>query len=157
MRPGQIRPLVLAVIWRGDEILVAEFQNEEQGTFYRPLGGTIEYGEHGQEALCREFREELGTELAAVRYLTTLENIFTYKGEIGHEIILLYEATMINLSLYEQDSLVVHEEDGTQTARWIHWSTFNDGIPLYPNGLPEYLTERKRALADSLIRYNETQ
>lgn len=143
MRPGQIRPLALAVIWRGDELLVGEFHNEEQGTFYRPLGGTIEYGEHGQEALCREFREELDTELTDVRYLATLENIFTYKGEIGHEIILLYEATISNQYLYEQDSLVVHEEDGTQTARWMNLFTFDDGSPLYPNGLPEFLAERR--------------
>jgi 8-oxo-dGTP pyrophosphatase MutT (NUDIX family) len=151
MRPGQIRPLALAVIWRDDELLVGEFHDEEQGTFYRLLGGTIEYGEHSQEALRREFREELGTELTDVRYLTTLENIFTYRGEIGHEIVLLYEATMSNQALYEQDVLVVHEEDGTQTARWMNLLALN-GTPLYPNGLPEYLAERKGAAADSLIR-----
>ncbi|MBN1976196.1 MAG: NUDIX domain-containing protein [Anaerolineae bacterium] len=152
MRPGQIRPLALAVIWRGDELLVGEFHNEEQGAFYRLLGGTIEYGEHGQEALRREFHEELGTELADVRYLTTLENIFTYRGQVGHEIVLLYEATMSNQALYEQDVLVVHEEYGAQPARWMNLSTFDDGTPLYPNGLPEYLAERKGAAADSPTR-----
>ncbi len=152
MRPGQIRPLALAIIWRGDELLVGEFHNEEQGTFYRPLGGTIEYREHGQEALCREFREELGTELTDVRYLTTMENIFTYRGEIGHEIVLLYEATLTNQALYEQDSLVVNEEDGTQTARWMNLFALKNDTSLYPNGLPEYLAERKGVAADSLIR-----
>jgi 8-oxo-dGTP pyrophosphatase MutT (NUDIX family) len=148
MRPGQIRPLSLAVIWRGDELLVGEFHNEEQGTFYRLLGGTIEYGELGQEALRREFHEELGTELSDVRYLTTLENIFTYRGQVGHEIVLLYEATMSDQALYEQDELVVHEEDGSQTARWMNLSTFDDGTPLYPNGLPEFLAEKRKEVDD---------
>ncbi|WP_167355884.1 NUDIX domain-containing protein [Paenibacillus oryzisoli] len=30
------------------------------GFNYRPVGGTIELGEHSQEALIREFQEELG-------------------------------------------------------------------------------------------------
>jgi 8-oxo-dGTP pyrophosphatase MutT (NUDIX family) len=149
MQPGHIRPLALAIIWRGDELLVVEFHNEEQGTFYRPLGGAIEYGERGQEALRREFREELGAELTNVRYLTTLENIFTYRGEIGHEIVLLYESTMSNQALYEQDTLVVHEEDGVQTARWVNVFAPKNDTPLYPNGLPEYLAERKGAAAES--------
>lgn len=144
MRPGQIRPLALAVIWRGDELLVGEFHNEfhdEKETFYRPLGGTIEFREHGQDALRREFREELGVELANVHYLATLENIFAYKGRVGHEIVLLYEAAVVNQTLYEQDALQVNEEGITQTARWMNLRQFENGLPLHPNGLLELLVE----------------
>lgn len=140
MQPGQIRPLALAVVWRGDELLVGEFHNEN-GPFYRPLGGTIEFGEHGQDALRREFREELGVELTDVHYLATLENIFTYKGQVGHEIILLYEAGVVNQTLYEQDTLQVNEEGITQTARWISLRRFENGLLLVPTGLLELLVE----------------
>jgi len=144
MRPGQIRPLALAIVWRGDELLVGEFHNEFHNgkeTFYRPLGGTIEFGERGQDTLRREFREELGVELADVHYLATLENIFTYKGQVGHEIILLYEAALVNQTFYEQDALQVNEEGIAQTARWINLRQFENGSLLVPIGLLELLVE----------------
>jgi ADP-ribose pyrophosphatase YjhB (NUDIX family) len=141
MQPGRIRPLALAVIWRGDELLVGEFHNDEKETFYRPLGGTIEFGERGQDALQREFREELGVELADVHYLATMENIFTYKGQVGHEIVLLYEAAVVKQTLYAQDILQVDEEGIAQTARWINLRQFENGPPLVPTGLRELLVE----------------
>ncbi len=141
MNNEQIRPLALGVIWRGAEILVFEGYDHVKGeTFYRPLGGGIEFGERGPEALRREFREELGAELVDVRYLTTLENIFTCDGARGHEIVLLYEATLADRSFYEQETLQVHEETETLPACWMPLREFREGgPPLYPDGLPEYL------------------
>ena len=59
-----------------DRILVTEFR-EKGRLYYRPIGGTIEFGERGEEAVRREFREEIAAELTEVRYLGTLENIYT--------------------------------------------------------------------------------
>ena len=80
-----IRPMALALIWRGQEILVEEGRDEiKRETFFRLLGGGIEFGEKGADALQRELREELGVETDVERYLTTVENVFTYEGEPGH-------------------------------------------------------------------------
>ncbi|WP_072482389.1 NUDIX domain-containing protein [Amycolatopsis australiensis] len=55
-----IRPIVLGVIRRGDALLVFEGRDDVKGeTCYRPLGGGIEHGERSEDALRREFREEL--------------------------------------------------------------------------------------------------
>ncbi len=145
MDPTRIRPLALGIIWRGDELLLCEFYNHAKGeTFYRPLGGGIEFGEYGQETVRREFREELGAELAETRYLATLESIFTYQGRDGHEIALLYEATLADPSLYEREAIEVNEQGQTLTARWMPWREFlADGPPLYPDGLPELLASYK--------------
>ncbi len=64
MRPGQIRVLALGIIWRGDELLLAEgYDPSKRQTFYRPLGGGVEFGERASDALIREFDEELGVDL----------------------------------------------------------------------------------------------
>ena len=113
MNNEQIRPLVLGIVWHNrydDKLLVCAdlvdeyYDHVKNETFYRPLGGGIKFGEHSQEALRREFREELDVELASARYLATTENIFTCNGERGHEIVLLYEATLANQSLYEREA-----------------------------------------------------
>ncbi|MDY7080760.1 MAG: NUDIX domain-containing protein, partial [Chloroflexota bacterium] len=100
-----IRPLALGVVWRDDSILVFEgYDHVKNEAFYRPLGGGINFGERSREALRREFREELGVELTDVRYMDTLENIFTCNGQRGHEIILLYEATLADRSFYARET-----------------------------------------------------
>jgi len=144
MNNEQIRPLALGIVWRGDDLLVFEGYDHVKGeTFYRPLGGGIEFGEYSQETLRREFREELGVELAEIRYLSTLENIFVCDGQPGHEIVLLYEATLADATFYERETFAVHEEGKTLTAYWIPLPRFRaEGLRLYPDGLPELLADR---------------
>ena len=50
-------------------------------TFYRPIGGRIEFGERGAETVAREIREEINAEVANLVYLGALENIFTYESK----------------------------------------------------------------------------
>ena len=148
MNNRSIRPLALGILWRSrghdNELLVFEAcDHVKDETYYRPLGGGIEFGEHGQEALRREFREEIGVELASARYLATLENVFTCNGQRGHEIVLLYEVTLADRSLYEQETFEVREETETLTARWMPLRIFQKGgPPLYPDGLLELLTAK---------------
>jgi ADP-ribose pyrophosphatase YjhB (NUDIX family) len=74
--------MALALIRRRDEVLVEEGRDDVKNeTFFRLLGGRIEFGERGADAVRRELREELGVESAVNHYLTTIENVFTYEGE----------------------------------------------------------------------------
>jgi 8-oxo-dGTP pyrophosphatase MutT (NUDIX family) len=123
-------------------ILVAEyFDPSKQQVFYRPLGGAIEFGERGADALAREMREELGAQVQDLRYLTTFENIFVYNGRRGHEIVLVYEGEFADPTYYKQSRLPGKEDDDTPLAVvWKPLTFFQKGsAPLYPDGLLEFL------------------
>jgi ADP-ribose pyrophosphatase YjhB (NUDIX family) len=134
----QIRAKALGVFLHDGRLLVFEgYDPVKDETFYRPLGGGIEFGETGAQAMAREIREEIGAEVVGVRYLGLSENIFTCAGEPGHEIVLLYEAELADRSLYEQDVIEAVEANGADfMALWKPLSDFADGrTPLYPDGL----------------------
>lgn len=142
MRPEVIRAIALCVCRRGDRILVAEGHDSKKGeTFYRPLGGTIEFGEHGEETVRREFMEEIGAELVDVRYLGMLENIFTYEGARGHEIVLVYDCHLADETLYEKDAILGNELGTPFKAVWKRLDEFRPGMPpVYPDDLLELLS-----------------
>jgi ADP-ribose pyrophosphatase YjhB (NUDIX family) len=139
-----IRPIAIAIIRNGDRILVFEgYDHVKRQTFYRPLGGGVEFGEHGRDAVVREIREEIGAELVDPRYLGTLENLFTLEGERKHEIVLLYEGALANRALYEIATMEGQEPDGSKfKALWKPQSDFAAGATLYPDGLLELLKDR---------------
>lgn len=144
MKAGQIRALALGVITKDDQILVFEgYDPSKNETFYRPLGGAIEFGEYGHEALARELREEIDVELENIRYFGLSENLFTYENQAGHEIILLYEAELADRSIYETDQILGREDDGSPLK--VAWKPLNFFLsrkaPLYPDGLLEVLKE----------------
>lgn len=137
-----IRPLALVIIRRGDAILVAEgYDSARQETFYRPLGGRIAFGEYGHQTVARELLEEIAEPITDVRYLGTLENVFVYNGEIGHEICRIYDAVFVSEAVYERAALQ-GTDDGEVlfTARWLPLDYFRRGkAPLYPDGLLDLL------------------
>ncbi len=147
MKPGRIRVLALGIIWRGDELLLMEgYDPAKRQTFYRPLGGGVEFGEHARDALLREFKEELGAELVNIRYRGALENVFTFNHQPGHEIMLLFEADFADQSLYARDDLVAVEDQERIPTAWKRLADFTDETPLYPVGLSELLAGQQISL-----------
>jgi 8-oxo-dGTP pyrophosphatase MutT (NUDIX family) len=145
MKRGIVRPIAICVFSRNGRILVAEgYDPVKQQTFYRPLGGAIEFGEPAAATIARELSEELGATVANLRYIGTLENIFTYAGEIGHEIVIIFDGEFADLYLYDQESLEGIESDGSQfRTRWLRLSDSLNPInpPLYPTGLSQLLSD----------------
>ncbi|MGH8673257.1 MAG: NUDIX hydrolase, partial [Burkholderiales bacterium] len=109
-------------------------------TFYRPVGGGIHFGESSSAAVHREVREEIGADISELRYIGTLENIFTHDGAAGHEIVQVYDGRFVNASLYSLASLPGVESNGQPfRAIWKPLDTFTAERPLYPDGLLELL------------------
>lgn len=144
MRLGKVRPVAICIFCKHNAILVAEgYDPTRQLTFYRPLGGAIEFGEYSHTTIVRELREELGAEVKNLRYLGTLENVFTYDGQMGHEIVLVYEGEFVDQSLYEQEIVEGREDDDTPIkAVWKVLASFQHSqTPLFPEGLRELLAQ----------------
>jgi ADP-ribose pyrophosphatase YjhB (NUDIX family) len=80
--------------------------------FFRPLGGAVEFGEAAVDALRREIREELDDEIEHPVLLGVLENLFQFDGTPCHEIVFVFEARLVNTSVYAQPS-VPFAESGT--------------------------------------------
>lgn len=127
---AEIRLLALAVIRRGDDILVFEGHDEiKNETFYRPLGGGIEFGERAAE-------------LTGVEQIGVLENIFTNDGSPGHEIVFLFVAEFADRSwLTREDLGTIIDYPGTHVF-WRPLAEFLAGEAiLYPHGLAELLAD----------------
>ncbi|MDF1501641.1 NUDIX hydrolase [Roseisolibacter sp. H3M3-2] len=141
---ARVRPKAVCVCARGDAILVNAATDAVKGeTFYGPLGGEIEFGERAADAVVRELREEVGVEVADVRRLGVLENVFTYEGAPGHEIVFVFDARLADPTLYDRAPLLGVESNGVRfEARWMPLATFAPGgPPLYPDGLYALLRE----------------
>lgn len=141
MHKEMIRAIAICVCRNGNHILAAEGHDSRKGqTFYRPLGGSIEFGERGEETVRREFREEIGVDLNTIKYLGTLENIFTYEGMRGHEIVLVYDGLLADRNLYKE-GIITGDELGTPfKAVWKRLDDFSPGNPpIYPDGLLEMI------------------
>jgi len=145
LKVPKIRTIAIGIFRQDDRIFVMEgYDPLKKQTFYRPLGGSIEFGEKAQDSLKRELMEEANAEITNVRYLGTVENIFTYNGEMGHEIVLVYEADFIDSSIYEQEYMDCHEDDGAPfKAVWKSLDEFGVEGPLYPESLLDLLLKHK--------------
>ncbi len=149
MKPGQIRPIAICLFQEGSRLLVAEYSEPSAGTFYRPLGGAIQFGELGRDCIAREIREETGAKIVDLTYIGMLENVFTYDGELGHEIVLVYRARFSDPRLYELDSLLCQDDGGEFRAVWKSLAELRDGPePLYPEGILNMVPETRSPYND---------
>lgn len=141
MTANYIRVIAICVFRHGDKILVFEaFDTVDKKPFYRPLGGSVEFGETAEAAIKREIREELGLEAIDLRLLEILESFFTNEGKKGHEIVYVFDGRFQDESAYQKDSFIVTEDSGeTLTARWHKLDFFNDYHRLVPEALVSLL------------------
>ncbi len=135
----EIRPVVLGIAKKDNKILVSEgYDKVKNQTFYRCLGGGIEFFETSQEALKREFKEELGIDIEVDDYCGISENIFTFQGKKGHELVLLY-----NIKIKDEDYKEIYpmiDDDGESEAIWVNIEDFkNNSKILYPEEIFKYL------------------
>ena len=135
----EIRPIALGLAIKNNKLLVSEgFDKVKNETFYRCLGGGIEFLEKSSDALKREFKEEIGANIIIKDFLGVSENIFTYKGKNAHELILFYSIDILDQDYKEEYE--INDNSGRYKAKWIDIQEFkNKSKILYPEDVFKYL------------------
>lgn len=107
--------------------------NEDRRNGYLLLpGGKIKFGETSQQAIVREFLEEMGIHVRATRLLATTENIFAIDGRQTNEVCFTWLVVRIN---HER---VYAKDDWEQI---VSWRSPNDLVDLKPKALQAVLKQ----------------
>ena len=124
---------------RDGALLVSESDSGSEPPFQRPLGGHVEFGEYALDTIHREFLEEIGQAVTAVRLLGVLENIFAWRGGTEHEVVFIFTAAFASAAAYEIEEQLIR--DDTEPKDRVLWRPA-DAVspPLYPAGLTELIT-----------------
>jgi len=103
--------------------------------FYRFLGGGVSFGEMAEDAIRREIKEETGSNIENLKFLTVIENVFTYEGEKGHEITFLYQGDLEDKNLYNIKYFrILDEDEDDLPVEWIPISdVLEKKVILYPS------------------------
>ena len=135
----EIRPIALGLVIKDNKLLVSEgFDKVKNEIFYRCLGGGIEFLEKSEEALKREFLEEINVDIAVKDFLGISENIFTYQGKNAHELILFYSIEISDENYQEEYKVI--DDHGETIAKWIDINEFkNKNKILYPEEVFKYI------------------
>ena len=133
-----IRPVALGIVVRNGKVLASEGYDKVKGVhFWRAIGGGIEFLEKSNQTLKREFMEEIGANVTVGDFLGVDENIFTFDGKQGHELIFLYRVI-----LDENDYKEVYYEEGdtNHPIKWVDVSDLKSGKEIiYPTSVVKYL------------------
>jgi 8-oxo-dGTP pyrophosphatase MutT (NUDIX family) len=137
----QIRATALCAIERDGAYLAFDIYDPiTKRNLVRFPGGGIEHGEFSVDAVRREMREELNTELADLRLLGVLENIFGFQGQPAHELVFLFAARAANAAIYATNENVAAETNEEVPLRWVTLEEMTSGgTVLVPEGALELL------------------
>lgn len=135
----EIRPIVLGIAVRNNKLLVEEgYDKVKKNTFYRCLGGGIEFLEKSDEALKREFIEEINSKINVKDFLGVSENVFTYNGKQAHEIVFYYSIDIKDED-YKDEYEILDSTNSTKVT-WIDIEDFKQGkATLYPEEAHKYI------------------
>ncbi|MFR8233753.1 MAG: NUDIX hydrolase [Clostridia bacterium] len=107
---------VATIIKNNNKILL---HKSKEDNFYAIPGGRIMIDETSENALKREFIEEIGAKITIKNYLGTVENFFEYNGKKYHELMIVYESTFdSNSNFYKEEKIRGLEENGKIEFIW---------------------------------------
>lgn len=114
---------IKALAWIEDKgflFVVKMHDSVKEDDYYRPVGGSVEFGERAHEAVIREVQEELNTEIALIAPPFVVENLFTCDGKAGHEVDFLFPARFTDIGFYQHKIYDLVEANGDKAeAMWI--------------------------------------
>lgn len=131
----------LCIVKQGTKLLVSrDYDSVKKHYYFRPLGGSVDYLELSEDTVRREFMEELGVTLTNIKYLGTIENIFTMNGTDYHEIDFIYEGDIKEKEIYGKSEIEFIEGGKKSLAMWVEYNEFiNRNLVLVPEEIFGYI------------------
>ncbi|RFS35956.1 NUDIX domain-containing protein [Acinetobacter sp. SWAC5] len=139
---SHIRAKVICLFRHQEQVLLAQAYDPTKNEHYlMPIGGGIEFGERAADSIRREVQEEIQQEITQLKYLDVLENIFTFDGKAGHEIVFVYSAVFIDQRMYAQAMIKGIESNGDEyQATWYTQAQLTQlNLPIYSLGIEALL------------------
>lgn len=104
--------VVAAIIRKNGKILIAQRKADSklEASRWEFPGGKIEFGEHPEEALRREIKEELGIRIKVKKLHSVLSHVYDFKGRKLHVVLLVFLADHVSGKVRNLD---------VQDSRWI--------------------------------------
>ncbi|WP_433772293.1 NUDIX domain-containing protein [Bacillus wiedmannii] len=121
-------------------------QCDENESFYRFPGGSIEFGETAKEAIERELWEEYNLEVFVQELAVVNENVFEWNGEKGHHCTLIHWGTVREVVTNE----IRHKEHEDIILIWKSIEELK-AKPTYPEGILSYLEENNRNIVHFIL------
>ena len=133
-----IRPNALIIIKKEDYVLASKGIDGNK-TFYRLMGGGIEFGELSSVTIKREILEELNAEIINEEFLCSIENIFEFNSQKYHELTFLFKGDFSDKSMYEKQTIKRVDYDN-EYSEWVSIPEIKKGnIIFYPEKAIKYL------------------
>lgn len=126
MHYPKIEPCVIAVICKGDEILLLRHVQRNQD-MYCCLAGFVEAGESLEQSLRREVREEVGIEIDNIRYVGSQSWPFPSQLMLGFYAdyksgdLKLQESEIFEAKWFDRNNLPNHPPKGSISWNLIHF------------------------------------
>ena len=137
-----IKAKALCIFRHQDQVLLSYgYDPSKDETYLRPIGGSIEFGETSAQAIEREVLEEINQQITKPKLLVVLENLFTFDGQQGHEIVFVYDAEFIDSVLYTEIEIHGCETSGlSYIAQWLSREQIElNQYPVYPTWIEQWL------------------
>ena len=127
-----------AVIIRNNKALL-----QRDGDEYALIGGHVQMGETGAEAVEREFEEELGVRIRCGELLWTEECFWEWKGKRNHTLSFYYSADFCDGSSLEDDGCLHPQKDNPRVA--VGWVPIEElgSLTVYPEFLKQRIHDLK--------------
>lgn len=144
VRDQRLRVIAIAMVVHHDHVLLAEGHDSvKDETFYRALGGEVEFGETASDAVIREFQEETGLTLERIDPLGVVENLFMLEGQPGHEVVFEFVARLPEGSPADDLATIEADEGGFKfLAKWLPLAEVLGGTyRVYPDAITERIAD----------------
>ncbi|WP_459502924.1 NUDIX domain-containing protein [Bacillus sp. C1] len=134
------RPLL-----RAEAIILSEdhskvlVQCDNQETFYRFLGGSIEFGETACEAIIRELLEEYDLEVKIGELAIVNEHLFEIEGKLHHQCTLFHWCKLAA----SMNEVLHHKEHENIILTWKNIQELKDK-QTYPEGIVSFIEQKNR-------------